>query len=170
MRDIDLSRRTFLKIAGASPLLSLIPSSFTSSNYRQVSSISPVSRSALDLYGGRDAVVDRMNRATRMELKRWEREGRMHGILSRFRGNQLITPDKIYAVMNGEEEVDYLFFQNVGWAKLDMNICGILGEAHFKDAATREHWKSRSGNMSPEGWASIVAVKELYSGCDFFNL
>ncbi len=165
MKNDGLSRRTFLKVVGASPLLSLIPASFISSHSSSVSTVSSESYSALELFGGGKAIVDRMDKSVRTELKKWQKNGKMPEILCYMEGDREITPERIHAVTDGREKVDYAFYEAVGQFKLDISMNKILGQPNFKDEATRNYWESKKGNMALESYVSLRAHEELAHIC-----
>ena len=145
MKNEGLSRRLFMKIVGTSPLLGFIPDPTSSSPAVPAN----VSLSALDIYGGKTAVVARMNDITRKELKRWEREGKLPEVFDYFGDCQTVSPERISAFMNGQVDLDYNFFESLGQDKLGIPIYKVLGKPSPQKGEVRAYWVDQMNNKAP---------------------
>ena len=93
-------------------------------------------RFALDLYGGKKAVLERMELLVRDKLSSISDEYRNH-IYEEIREEK--NPDKFIEILDGKKKVDFRTFDMLKDSYLEMNIDDILGKADL-DPVIRKYW------------------------------
>lgn len=167
-----LSRRTFLKVVGASPLVSLIPNS-------TISAVSNESYDVLDLYGGRKAVLDRMEFLTRQKLNSISEEERKY-IYEELQESK--DSSKFIEFLNKKRKIDFKTFDMFKNSYLEMEIDEVLGEPCFKNQKIKSYWlnqikenpmllggssksHSRNKNLELKFYVKLRAIGELIHTC-----
>ena len=172
MKSNRLSRRTFLKAVGVSPLAGLIPNSTTSA-------VSNESYDVLDLYGGRKVVLDKMEFLTRQKLSSISKEHRKY-IYEEIQENK--DPSKFIEFLNGKRKIDFKTFDMFKSSYLEMEIDEVLGEPCFKNQKIKSYWlnqikenpmllggpsksHSRNKNLELKFYVKLRAIGELVHTC-----
>lgn len=95
-------------------------------------------RSALDLYGGREEVIERMNSLTRQKLRLVSEDYRkyIYAELQEDKGSE-----RFIEFLDGKRRIDFEIFDMFKDSYLDMDINEILGKPDLSDPSVRGYWK-----------------------------
>lgn len=112
-------------------------------------------RYALDLYGGKEAVIKRMGSSIKSKL-----EKKLIGEALEFSLYSRIPFETLTQILKGDySEVNYKIFEKLE-GYLNLNIWDVLGEPDLSNSKVKKYWKAQSKDKNAMPYIAKV-ISEL---------